>query len=285
VAAEKKLEAGFYATLEPGDEWAVVITATPDGAADHTRMARMLPREYDRISGHLSVDGVGVGILDVATLTTRYTTSVFEGWLGDVSGMSRSTRRFRVGPPRTKAVWGDGGGGAAADEDAATAAVGSAVLKWCPSRLTSSYVTPSSGSAPDDTPTLSEREAMKNRSLAAGVGSSVATPFNPTQRRRAYGAARKAEEIVIFYRERRVLVTRGILTEGGEVVPELRAKAGAGAVKAEAARAVGVKAEGAPAGVAAKAEGGAHGGGGAAGPAQASVSKKRKATSEIIIID
>jgi len=284
VAAEKKLEAGFYATLEPGDEWAVVITATPDGAADHTRMARMLPREYDRISGHLSVDGVGVGILDVATLTTRYTTSVFEGWLGDVSGMSRSTRRFRVGPPRTKAVWGDGGG-AATDEDAATAAVGSAVLKWCPSRLTSSYVTPSSGSAPNDTPTLSEREAMKNRSLAAGVGSSLATPFNPTQRKRAYGTARKAEEIVVFYRERRVLVTRGILTEGGEVVPELRAKAGAGAVKAEATRTVGVKPEGAPAGVAAKAEGGAYSGGGAAGPSHVSVSKKRKATSDIIIID
>eukprot|EP00168_Porphyra_purpurea_P010965 TRINITY_DN2748_c0_g1_i2.p1 TRINITY_DN2748_c0_g1~~TRINITY_DN2748_c0_g1_i2.p1 ORF type:complete len:249 (+),score=106.61 TRINITY_DN2748_c0_g1_i2:658-1404(+) len=248
-------------------------------------MVRMLPREFDRISGHLSVDGVGVGILDVATLTTRYTTSVFEGWLGDVTGSSRSTRRFRVGLPRTKAVWGDGGAAADAEEDAATAAVGSAVLKWCPSRLTSSYVTPSSGLVPDDAPTLSEREAMKNRSLATGVGSSLATPFNPMQRKRAYGATRQAEEIVVFYRERRVLVTRGILTEGGEVVPELRGKAGAGAAKAGAAHVAGIKAEGAPAGVPAKAEGGAYGGGSVAGPTQGSVPKKRKATSEIIIID
>eukprot|EP00168_Porphyra_purpurea_P010966 TRINITY_DN2748_c0_g1_i5.p1 TRINITY_DN2748_c0_g1~~TRINITY_DN2748_c0_g1_i5.p1 ORF type:complete len:248 (+),score=58.82 TRINITY_DN2748_c0_g1_i5:657-1400(+) len=191
-------------------------------------MVRMLPREFDRISGHLSVDGVGVGILDVATLTTRYTTSVFEGWLGDVTGSSRSTRRFRVGLPRTKAVWGDGGAAADAEEDAATAAVGSAVLKWCPSRLTSSYVTPSSGLVPDDAPTLSEREAMKNRSLATGVGSSLATPSTRCSGSGRMARRAKPRRLSSFTGSRRVLVTRGILTEGGEVVPELRGKGGRG---------------------------------------------------------
>lgn len=284
VAATKNLEPGFYTTLEPGDEWAVVITATPDGEADHMRMARSLPRDYDRMSVHLLVDGVRVGNFEVATQTERHPTLVFEGWLGNVSGTKRSIRRFRVDAPKTRAVdsWE---AGAATDDDPATAVIGSAVLQWCPSRLTHSIVSPSTGSAPAGAPTLSEREAMKNRSLAAGAGSSLVTSFNPMKRKRAHGLPCKSEEIVVYYRERRVLVARGILTKDGEVVPELRAKTGATSVKAEAARSTGVKAEGSLTGAVAKADVGKYGGGSAAGAGPGSASKKRKATTEIIILD
>ncbi|GAB0493346.1 hypothetical protein MMPV_004627 [Pyropia vietnamensis] len=109
--------------------------------------------------------------------------------------------------------------------DAVTAAVnanpdlGCLSVTWRPCRP--------AGRAPAAAPVLSEREAVKNRSLAAGVGTSV-----KVQRACSLlvdlGRPMPAEEVTIFCRERRVLVARKVLLENGEVAPAYRkAKAAA----------------------------------------------------------
>lgn len=98
--------------------------------------------------------------------------------------------------------------------------LGRLVLAWQPCRPTGGMGC-SLTSAPAAKPPLSERDAFKNRSLAAGVGSMVkVTKFRSYSA--DWGPTLPAEEVTMYYRERCVLVAKGILLGTGAVAPAYR---------------------------------------------------------------
>lgn len=143
---------------------------------------------------------------------------VFRGWVADVPDGDGSCvyNRFRM--DRTV------GSGAVAGGDTEAAEycpeLGRLVLAWQPCRPTGGMGC-SLTSAPAAKPPLSERDAFKNRSLAAGVGSMVkVTKFRSYSA--DWGPTLPAEEVTMYYRERCVLVAKGILLGTGAVAPAYR---------------------------------------------------------------
>lgn len=213
VATSKQLAPGWYATLSAGDEFDVVVAATAPGAAARTQLFNSVPKPFTCLGVSLYVDGAAA--LKYVNFTRDV---VFRGWVADVPDGDGSSvyNRFRM--DRTVGSAAVAGG----DSEAADYCpeLGRLVLAWQPCR-------PKGGagcsltSAPAATPPLSERDAVKNRSLAAGVGSMV-----KDTKLRSYsadwGPTLSAEEVTIYYRERRVLVAEGILLETGAVAPAYR---------------------------------------------------------------
>lgn len=230
VAKAKQMAPGWYATLSAGDEFDVVFSAAATGAAARKQLFRSVPKPFTGLGVSLYVDGV-------ATLNYVFDTAdiVFRGWLVDIDDEegTRVYNRFRM--DRTV------GSVAAAGGDTATAdccpELGRLSLTCQPFRRTGGKGRPRT-SAPAAAPALTERDAIKNRSLAAGIGTSVKAS-NDSSEYADWGPALPAEEVTIYYRERRVLVAKGILLETGEVAPTYRqSTAGGGSRRAATDRAL-----------------------------------------------
>lgn len=245
VAKAVNLEAGFYATPAVGDEFEVLVAANRAGSDARDRVYGALPPPYDQLEVGLSVDGVPTQYFSFWMRRSGPTNVPFRGWPeGYEQGASTGGyRRFRM--DHTVGVAGD----AAAVAAAASPDVGCLSVTWRPCLRKGLMSRPRAGRAPAAAAVLPEREAVKNRSLAAGVGASVAVARDlhfSVQR----GQPLPAEEVTIYYRERRVLVARKVLLESGEVAPAYReaVAAGGGGGAATAAGPTGVAAGGGPAG-------------------------------------
>lgn len=245
VAKAVNLAAGFYATPAAGDEFEVLVAANRAGVAARDRVYGALPPPYDQLEVGLAVDGVATQYFSFWMRRSAPTNVPFRGWPeGNNQGASTvGYRRFRM--DRTVGVAGD----AAAVAADSSPDVGRLSLTWRPCRRKGLMSRPKAGRAPAAAAVLSEREAVKNRSLAAGVGASVAVARDlhfSVQR----GRPLPAEEVTIYYRERRVLVARKVLLENGLVAPAYReaVAAGSGGGAATAAGPAGVAAGGSPAG-------------------------------------
>lgn len=217
VGEAVNLAPGFYATPAPGDEFEVIVAANRLGVAARDRAYRALPSPYDRLEVALSVDGVATQYFSFWTRRSAPIDVLYRGWpeADDHGGCTVAFRRFRM--DRTVGVAGD----AAAVAADARPDLGCLSLTWRPCRRKGVMSSPQARRAPAAAPTLPEREAVKNRSLAAGVGASV-----KVQRANNFSVDRgrplPAEEVTVFYRERRVLVARKVLLENGEVAPAYR---------------------------------------------------------------
>lgn len=239
----------FYATPAPGDEFEVIVAANRSGVAARDRAYRALPYPYDRLEVALSVDGVATQYFSFWTRRTIPNDVLYRGWpeADDHGGCTVAFRRFRM--DRTVGVAGD----AAAVAADARPDLGCLSLTWRPCRRKGVISSPQAWRGPAAAPTLPEREAVKNRSLATGVGASV-----KVQRANNFSVDRgrplPSEEVTIYYRERRVLVARKVLLETGEVAPAYReavaagSGGGGGTASGSAAEPSGVPVEGSPAG-------------------------------------
>lgn len=163
VATATQLALGCCATLSAGDEFEVVVAAPATSAAARKHLSRSLPSPFSELAVSLDVDGV------VTSRSVFCADAIIHGWQApDDDGGGCMCHRFRV--DRTV------GSASAAGRDTAAADgcpdLGRLALTWRPSRRTGKAVRPQT-SAPAATPSLTERDAIKNPSLAAGVGTSV----------------------------------------------------------------------------------------------------------------
>lgn len=222
VANAVNLAPGFYATSAPGDEFEVIVAANWAGLAARDRAYRALSPPYNRLEVALSVDGVATEFFSFWTRRFAPVDVIFRGWPeADHGAYTVGYRCFRMN--NTVGVAGD----------AATAAanvspnLGCLSITWRPCRRKGVMQNPQVGCAPAAAAVLSEREAVKNRSLAVGVGTSV--NVQPVKTFSVdCGRPLLAEKVTIFYRERRVLVARKVLLENGEVAPAYREAMAAG---------------------------------------------------------
>lgn len=217
VAAAKQLPPGWYATLSAGDEFEVVVAAPAAGAAARTHLSRALPAPYTHLAVVLAADGVEVDnwVFDNADV-------VFRGWCShDPDTGVCEYQRFRM----DRTVGTAAVAGAAADAADACPDVGRLSLTWRPLWWLDGPVR-EFRSAPAAPPPLTERDAVKSRSLVAGAGTSVTV--TKSIRRAKWGPVFPDETVTIYYRERRVLVAKGILVDGGAVAPAYRGPAAGG---------------------------------------------------------
>ncbi|KAK1869886.1 hypothetical protein I4F81_012351 [Pyropia yezoensis] len=263
--------------VPPHPRFEVIVAANRSGVAARDRAYRALPYPYDRLEVALSVDGVATQYFSFWTRRTIPNDVLYRGWpeADDHGGCTVAFRRFRM--DRTVGVAGD----AAAVAADARPDLGCLSLTWRPCRRKGVISSPQAWRGPAAAPTLPEREAVKNRSLATGVGASV-----KVQRANNFSVDRgrplPSEEVTIYYRERRVLVARKgkgpRLGGGGSSAFVVKPEGGSGGAAARAAcpstlTPVKAEASGADGGTAASA--GGSGGG----------SRKRKAEVEIIVLD